>query len=80
MDMIDVGRQFRRQHQRLAKTADAVWRRVAAKVGEPCSARPTISAASARTPPAIPNPAWLLIEVFRKVEQSGSDQAVDGMG
>src|SRR5712671_2370969 len=80
MEMIDVGRQFRRQHQCLAKAADAVWGRVAAKIGEPCSPRPAISGASARTPPAIPNATWLLIEVFRKVEQSGSDQAVDWMG
>jgi hypothetical protein len=80
MEMIDVGRQFRRQHQCLAKTADAVWGRVPAKIGEPCSPRPTISGASARTPPAIPNATWFLIEVFRKIQQSGSDQSVDWMG
>ncbi len=43
MQMADVVRQFRRQHQRLTKAADAVGRRIASQIGEPEAARAAIS-------------------------------------
>ena len=77
MKMVNIRRELRRQYHSLAETADTVGGRVASQIGEPSPQREAIPGASTRAPPAAPETARLLIEIFRKIEQRGTDQLVD---
>ena len=76
MQPVDIRRQLGRQNQRLAEAADAVWRRVAAEIGEPGAPRGPVAGQAPRLAPAAPNPQRLLVEVFRQVQKLGPNLAV----
>ena len=79
VQLADLGRQFRGQHQRLAEAADPVRRRVPPEVGEPGLPRRRISREPARPAPAAPAAKRRLVQIFRKVKQRRTDATVDRM-
>src|SRR5439155_1001280 len=58
---------IRRQHDRLAKAADAVRGRVAQQILEPGPPRRSVPGHPPRPPPAAQHPARLILEVLRQV-------------
>ncbi len=76
---IDIGRQLGGQHQRLAEAPNPVRGRIAAQIGEPSAARAAIARPAPQPEPSAPDPARLAVEIFRQIEHSGADPAMDRM-
>src|SRR5215471_18133479 len=79
VQLFHIGRQFRRQDQRLTKAADTIWRWVTTQISKPGRTRSTISRVSARATPALPDASRLIAKILRKVKKLGADRAMNWM-
>ena len=80
MEVADIRRQLGREHESLAKAADAAQARIAAQVLEPLPPRRAIAGEMLHRAPGAPHAPRLLMEVFRKIVDWGADLAMNGMG
>ena len=80
MDVVDIGRQFMRHHQRLPEPANPVRGPVAPQIAEPGPESGTIGRQFPHGPPGPENAARFLIKVFGQVTDRRSDFVMHGMG
>lgn len=79
VQMHDLRRQFRREHQRLAEAPHPVRRHVADKIAQEFAPRRAIAGLSPRPAPAAPYAPRLLVEILGQVQQRRADLPVHRM-